>query len=108
MDCLVLQVGIFNLTLWGVKEFNNCKYKLTQLHTLLGRHCCLWCTISKADLKVPLSIRGRSPARSLETLKEDHKKFMDAGGNIKTAKQYNNVIGTALFPIPLDRVRAAT
>ncbi len=52
---------------------------------------------------MPLSIRGRSPPRSFETLKEDHKRFLDAGGDIKKAKEYNNIIGTALFPIPLDR-----
>ena len=80
-------------------------YKLTiTLFTCLkGRHCCLWCTIRNVQLKVPLSKRGRSPLRSLESLR-DHQKFLDAGGDIKKAKEFNNVIGEAFFPIPLEKV----
>jgi len=29
---------------------------------------------------------------------------MDAGGNLKHAKEFNNAIGKAFFPIPLEKV----
>ncbi len=38
-----------------------------------------------SDLKVPLHIRGRHPCRSLQSIKVDHKKFVDAGA-MKKAK----------------------
>ncbi len=84
--------GIVEYFLWIIKSF--CE----------GRHCCLWCIIRSADLKVPLCVRGHSPLRSLQTLMEDHKKFVDAGADLKKAKEFNNVIGKAFFPIPLEKV----
>ena len=70
-----------------------------------GRHCCLWCHITSASLKIPLSVRGRSLNRTLQTLRSDHDKFLQAGGNIKNAKHFNNVIDKAMFDIPLMQVR---
>ena len=75
------------------------------LKYFLGRHCCLWCHIVSADLKISLSVRGRQPERSLDTLKLDYTKFMtDGKGNIKVAKLYNNVIEPAMVKISLDKV----
>ena len=34
---------------------------------------------------IPLSDRGRSPDRTLQNLKSDNHKFLQAGGNIKNA-----------------------
>ena len=70
-----------------------------------GRHNCLWCTVRSSDLRVPLRLRGRSPARSLESLKSDHQRFVEAGSNIKNAKEFNNAIREPFFSIPLDQVR---
>ncbi len=47
--------------------------------------------------------RGRSPARSLASLQADLQRFRAAGGNIKNAKLYNNVISD-LFNIPISQV----
>jgi hypothetical protein len=50
-------------------------------------------------------VQGRYQARSLESLKADHRRFLDAGGNVKRAKYYNNVIGEYFFDIPLEQVQ---
>lgn len=34
--------------------------------------------------------RGKKPERTIETLKEDNKRFINAGSNIKKAKLFNN------------------
>lgn len=70
----------------------------------VGRHCCLWCTITSGDLIKPLSVRKRSPERTLHTLQQDHQEFLQSGGDIRRAKYHNNVIGPSIFDIPLDRV----
>lgn len=43
--------------------------------------------------------------RTLDTLREDLRRFTDSGGDIKFAKLYNNVIGETLLDIPLDMVK---
>ncbi len=59
----------------------------------------------KLKLSETPSKRGSFPARSLESLQEDHARFLSEGrGNLKVAKNYNNVIGVALFQIPLSNV----
>ena len=78
-------------------------YKKTMLRTA-GRHCCLWCHIKSSDLKIPLSDRGRSLDRTLQNLKSGNDKFLQAGGNIKNSKHFNNVIDKAMFDIPLTQV----
>ena len=79
-------------------------YIIRQILRTAGRHCCLWCHIKSSDLKIPLSDRGRSPDRTLQNLKSDNHKFLQAGGNIKNAKHFNNVIDKAMFDIPLTQV----
>lgn len=71
----------------------------------LGRHNCLFCHICSSDLKIPLSVCNKSPARSLDTLKADYDKFTSCGSDLRKAKHYNNVIRPALFNIPLENVR---
>ncbi len=72
----------------------------------VGRHNCLWCHIPGSMLKVPLSQRKSCQPRSLETLKHDHARFLsEAHGDLKQAKNYNNVIGDIMFEIPIDQVR---
>ena len=72
---------------------------------MVGRHCCLWCTITSAKLALPLARRGRSPEQTLDTLRSDHASFLESGGgDLRKAKEYNNAIGEPLFDIPLDNV----
>jgi hypothetical protein len=73
-------------------------------YCIIGRHCCLWCHITSADLKKPLSERGRHPERSLETLQSDLQRFTASGGDIAKAKLHNNVIAPIMLDIPLDKV----
>ena len=69
----------------------------------IGKHFCLYCTIVKDHLRVPLAERGPFPARTIETLESDHASFMASGGNLKNAKHFNNAIGSAFFKIPLTQ-----
>ena len=76
------------------------------LHVLThtGRHCCLWCLITQSDLKTPLEKRGRFPVRSVQSLRDDYRRFTESGGNLKHAKLFNNCIGEPLFNISLEKV----
>ncbi len=81
------------------------KYFIFKILTSIGQHNCLWCTIPSSKLAEPPSKRTPFPLRSLESLAEDHRKFLTQGkGNLKVAKLYNNVIGDTLFDIPLTNV----
>lgn len=71
----------------------------------VGRHCCLWCHITQHEMARPHESRGPQQPRTLETLQSDLQRFLSAGAPLKEAKHYNNVIGPALFHIPLDQVR---
>ena len=65
----------------------------------------MFCHISKDDLKKPLSDRGESKKRTLQTLDEDLERFQtEFDGDIKKAKFANNVIGHRIFNIPIDQV----
>ena len=66
----------------------------------------MWCTIRNTQLKVPLNTRGRLPSRSQESIREDHQRFLDAGGDIRKAKDFNNAIGEPFFN-PSRNVRAS-
>ena len=65
----------------------------------------MWCKIRSCDLKIPLATRRHSEARSLQSLKSDHNKFMlETSGDIKRAKEYFNCIGEPFFSIPIQQV----
>ena len=71
-----------------------------------GRHCCLWCLIRTDQLKTSPSARGLVDMRTTRTIVGDYQKFKEGGGNIKKAKQYNNVICEPFFPtIDLSQVK---
>ena len=56
-------------------------------------------------MKVPLAKRGACTARTLESLRADHHRFLTVGGGrLKVAKNYNNVIESYFFDIPLENV----
>lgn len=75
----------------------------------VGRHCCLWCTVTYTNLQEPLAKRGKSSLRTLATLEQDYDSFLTQGkGNINLAKDYNNVIRPPIFSIPLDMVKEIT
>ncbi len=77
----------------------------------LGRHCCLWCDVNADRLKEPRASRKKPTKptdtinqRSLQGIKDDHKRFLDDGGNLKNAKLFNNVICPNFFDIELEQV----
>ena len=72
----------------------------------IGRHCCLWCTVTSKELKTPCEVRGHSPLQTLETMKSDLEHFETAGSDVSKAKLFNNVISPCLFDISLDQVNS--
>ena len=81
--------------------------KLAVVHALLliivGRHCCLWCTIDRQSMQHTPAERGAFPLRTLEMLTREYGNFHHQGSKVQ-AKDFKNVIGEALFQVPLDQV----
>ena len=82
------------------------KFCFITLTFLLGRHCCLWCTITSDQLIVPKASRQPVTVRTLDHLAERYSAFLADGGNLKKAKFHCNVIGETLFNIPLTQVKS--
>ena len=70
----------------------------------IGKHNCLWCEISSDQLKTPRCEREPSQKRSLQSLQRDYEGFVRGGGDIRSAKDYHNVIQPYFFEIPLNQV----
>ena len=70
----------------------------------LGHHCCLFCHITQDNMAIPCESQGLQRPRTLETLQSDLQNFKAAGANMKVAKEYNNVISSVQFSVPLDQV----
>lgn len=68
-----------------------------------GRHCCLYCTITKEEMQNTIAGRSCVSKRTLEAIADDLKGFREAGGNIKNAKNFNNVIDDVIFNVPIDQ-----
>ena len=64
-----------------------------------GCHCCLWCEITSAQLKIPRARRQGINKRTLETLRSDHDGYK-AGGDkhvgYKAGGEKQNCITTLL------------
>lgn len=71
---------------------------------ILGRHPCLWCTVIAIKMQLPKDQRGPVTVRTLQHLAEMLTAFEAAGGHLKKAKEFNNVIHAPLFNIPIDQV----
>ncbi|CAH1275363.1 uncharacterized protein [Branchiostoma lanceolatum] len=70
-----------------------------------GTHPCLWCDITLDEIKDTDNCRLIIPPRNLESLAENHKKFLLEGkGNLKLAKKYHNAIAPVMFEVPIDQV----
>lgn len=54
-------------------------------------------------MSISPSTRGPVSLRSNTTLERDLKAFEDDGGNIKRAKEFNNVIRKSYLPIALEQ-----
>ena len=84
----------------------NIKFLVAFIESVLlsGRHCCLYCEISKEEMKIAQNDRGKSTPHTLQTLTNDYEKFTNLGSNIKNAKLCNNVIDKFMFNIPIEQV----
>ena len=60
--------------------------------------------ITSEQLIILRKNRNTSP-RTLDTLNTKHTAFLEAGGNLKKAKNFDNVIGSYFFDIPLTQVK---
>ena len=90
------------LFLFGDYAFLTCIYGLSGA---CGVHCCLFCSIDKSSIGLPLPERQTTPRRTLESIKSDHQSFVSEGkGLLSKAKAFNNVIHAPLWDIPVDYV----
>ncbi|KAL5479256.1 hypothetical protein EMCRGX_G022753 [Ephydatia muelleri] len=78
--------------------------KMYGLSGASGCYPCLFCTIHKEDMKIPLSVRGYSPTRSLQSIYENYSEYSAAGFPRKDAQFYSNCISEPIWDIPLDQV----
>ena len=69
-----------------------------------GKHNCLWCNITSEAMAQPLKDRGRSEPRTLESLQDDYDRFQSAGGRLRNAKLFHNVIAPHFFDVPISQV----
>ena len=74
------------------------------VHIHVGRHCCLWCTVTRGEIKLSPEQQPPATLRTVSMLIQDHQQFLASGGALKNAKNYNNCIGEPLFDIPLEQV----
>lgn len=70
----------------------------------LGRHCCLWCEITKLQMATPKEDRTVAKQRTLESLNDDYLRYQLGGSKLSKAKYYNNAIRPALINVPIDQV----
>ena len=75
-----------------------------KITSFLGRHCCLFCETTKANMQLPEGRREKCKRRTLESLRKDLQAFIAAGNDIKNAKDFNNVIDEVIFNVELDQV----
>ena len=67
-----------------------------------GRHCCLWCHITSSQLSETPSSRAVT-LRTNTTLERDLQAFESDGGDIKKAKEFNNVIRKQYLSVALEK-----
>ncbi|XP_038049523.1 uncharacterized protein LOC119723080 isoform X2 [Patiria miniata] len=91
----------FRLFMFGDYEYICRVYGITGAN---GRHCCLYCDITKDGMRLPLAERPALQQRSLETLTYDLQRFRVHGAHLTKAKEFNNVIDEPMFAIPLTQV----
>ena len=89
---------------WYVKSIFKLTNTLNVTHLTIGKQPCLWCLVTIDDLEGNCSLRGPFPARTVESMCDDYKRFIASGGDIKKVKYFNNCKGEPLFPIPLNQV----
>ena len=73
----------------------------------VGRHPCLWCTISASEMQKPKSLQKRCISRTLDNLNSSHESFQKAGGDIKKVKNFN-VLTPPMFNVEISQVQVHT
>ena len=76
----------------------------TPLLLVLGQHCCFGCVVTSSEMQTPKAQWGSFPERTLANLKQSYMEFQLAGGNIKHAKEFHNVISPVFFNIAVNQV----
>lgn len=84
-------------------KFNDCSSQC-QIMLCIGQHCCLWCAIQLAQLKVTSSDGSSIPRWTLASIAKNHTEFLASGGNLKKVKEYNNALHLPFLHIPLTQV----
>ena len=74
-------------------------------YSIVGKHFCLFCQLSKDDIGKPPHARGETVPRTLATLDQNLETFENQyDGDIKKAKLCYNVISERNFNIPISQV----
>lgn len=88
-------------------NYVNYKYYLIKLFFYFlykGRHCCLFCNTTSANMQPPKNKQDKNSKRTLATLANKLETFREAGNDIKFAKFHDNVIDDVMFNVELDQV----
>ncbi|XP_071477750.1 uncharacterized protein [Diadema antillarum] len=85
------------LFVFGDYEFLTRMYGLTGPS---GRHCCLFCNITKQEMATPPMQRAATHPRTLQSLRTSLDRFKECG----IPKEANNVVRQPFFEIPIDHV----
>lgn len=87
---------------FGDYEFES---KLFGLSGAQGAHPCLWCKTTKAGMKQSQSAERPPPdQRTLSGLREDNKRFREAGADRSKAKLFMNAVDPPIWDIELTQV----
>ena len=106
------QIDALNQTQWGektVRVFVCGDYefitKLFGLSGAQGMHPCLWCLTTKVLMQLdPSGLPTPPQKRTLDSLKDDNRRFIEAGADKKDAKSFNNSIQSPILNIDLKQV----
>ncbi|KAJ8018162.1 hypothetical protein HOLleu_44000 [Holothuria leucospilota] len=102
-----LQVSTWREKKFRLFAFGDYEYlcRMYGLAGASGRHCCLFCNITKANMKVrPADLPKQPEPRSLQSLHNDYQDYTADGARPERMKKFFNVIHEPLLEIPLSQV----
>lgn len=68
----------------------------------IGKHCCLWCLISKEEMKLPIEIQDPSLLRSIQSL-SSLEEFQSNEAKPLQSKRFSRMLMILFSTFPLNR-----
>eukprot|EP00731_Ephydatia_muelleri_P032590 Em0024g134a len=78
--------------------------KMYGLSGASGCYPCPYCIIHSEMMGTPLSVRGDAAQRTLETMHDDHQRYVSAGSIKRDAQKFYNCISPPIVDIPVSQV----